>query len=163
MIDGEASSLIDLLSDRVSQVAGLLAVAGFIILYLPSPIVCAVLAFAGVLWLALSYYVCARDAFVQRRPKDFLFFFLLMAPVWAAIVILATRNAEVDLNWEKITHEFTTFGVLQLAGIAGLAFRGYAGLTRIYQKTRKKCPDCAEMVLAEAHVCKHCAYRWSGP
>lgn len=142
--------------------AGLLAVAGFVILYLPSPIVCAVLAFAGVLWLALAYYICARDALVQRTLKDFLFLFLLVAPVCAAIVILATRDAEVDLNWERITHEFTTFGVLQSAGIAGLAFRGYAELTRIYQNTRKKCPDCAEMVLAEAHVCKHCAYRWSG-
>ena len=25
----------------------------------------------------------------------------------------------------------------------------------------KKCPDCAEYVRLEAHVCKHCGYRWS--
>ena len=24
----------------------------------------------------------------------------------------------------------------------------------------KKCPDCAELVLAEARVCKHCGYRF---
>jgi hypothetical protein len=24
----------------------------------------------------------------------------------------------------------------------------------------KQCPDCAETVLAEAHVCKHCGYRF---
>jgi hypothetical protein len=26
--------------------------------------------------------------------------------------------------------------------------------------TRKKCPDCAELVLVEARVCKHCGYRF---
>jgi hypothetical protein len=25
----------------------------------------------------------------------------------------------------------------------------------------KKCPDCAETVLAEARVCKHCGYRFT--
>jgi uncharacterized protein involved in response to NO len=142
-------------------VAGILAVAGFVILYLPSSVVCAFLAFAGLLWLALAYYICARDAIIKKTPRDLLFLFLLVVPALVAIVVLTTRNAEVDLNWEKITHAVTTFGVLQVAGIAGLAFRGYAELTRIYQSTRKKCPDCAEMVLAEAHVCKHCGYRWS--
>ena len=27
--------------------------------------------------------------------------------------------------------------------------------------THKKCPDCAELVLSEARVCKHCGYRFS--
>lgn len=27
----------------------------------------------------------------------------------------------------------------------------------------KRCPDCAEEVLAAARVCKHCRYRWDEP
>lgn len=27
----------------------------------------------------------------------------------------------------------------------------------------KKCPDCAEMVLPDARVCRHCGFRWSPP
>jgi hypothetical protein len=27
----------------------------------------------------------------------------------------------------------------------------------------KQCPDCAETVLADARVCKHCGYRFAGP
>jgi hypothetical protein len=30
------------------------------------------------------------------------------------------------------------------------------------QATTKKCPDCAETVLADARVCKHCGYRFRG-
>jgi ribosomal protein L37AE/L43A len=29
------------------------------------------------------------------------------------------------------------------------------------EKTTKKCPDCAETVLADAKVCKHCGYRFA--
>jgi len=29
--------------------------------------------------------------------------------------------------------------------------------------TNKTCPDCAETVLREANVCKHCGYRFAAP
>ena len=29
-------------------------------------------------------------------------------------------------------------------------------------EVRKKCPDCAELVLFEARVCKHCGCRFAG-
>jgi len=31
------------------------------------------------------------------------------------------------------------------------------------QATTKKCPDCAETILADARVCKHCGYRFAPP
>ena len=30
----------------------------------------------------------------------------------------------------------------------------------VSRATYKKCPDCAEFVLVEARVCKHCGYRF---
>jgi len=46
------------------------------------------------------------------------------------------------------------------AGIAA-AFIGSAMLLRSSQAKTKKCPECAETVLADANVCKHCGYRFA--
>ena len=48
------------------------------------------------------------------------------------------------------------------AGVAA-AFIGSAMLLRSRQARTKKCPDCAETVLADANVCKHCGYRFASP
>jgi hypothetical protein len=48
------------------------------------------------------------------------------------------------------------------AGVAA-AFIGSAMLLRSRQAKTKKCPDCAETVLADANVCKHCGYRFASP
>jgi hypothetical protein len=39
------------------------------------------------------------------------------------------------------------------------AFRG----DRRAEQVPKPCPDCAELVRAEARVCKHCGYRFAPP
>jgi hypothetical protein len=46
------------------------------------------------------------------------------------------------------------------AGVAA-AFIGSVMLLRSRQPKTKKCPDCAETVLADANVCKHCGYRFT--
>ena len=46
------------------------------------------------------------------------------------------------------------------AGVAA-AFIGSVILLRSRQAKTKKCPDCAETVLADANVCKHCGYRFA--
>ena len=46
------------------------------------------------------------------------------------------------------------------AGVAA-AFIGSAMLFLRRQAKTKKCPDCAETVLADANVCKHCGYRFA--
>ena len=46
------------------------------------------------------------------------------------------------------------------AGVAA-AFIGSVMLLRSGQAKTKKCPDCAETVLADANVCKHCGYRFA--
>ena len=48
------------------------------------------------------------------------------------------------------------------AGVAA-AFIGSAMLLRSRQAGTKKCPGCAETVLADANVCKHCGYRFASP
>jgi hypothetical protein len=48
------------------------------------------------------------------------------------------------------------------AGVAA-AFIGSAMLLRSRQARTKKCPDCAETVLADAKVCKHCGCRFASP
>jgi Uncharacterised protein family UPF0547 len=46
------------------------------------------------------------------------------------------------------------------AGLAA-AFIGSVMLLQSRQAKTKKCPDCAETVLADANVCKHCGYRFA--
>ena len=46
------------------------------------------------------------------------------------------------------------------AGVAA-AFIGSVMLLLSRQAITKKCPDCAETVLADANVCKHCGYRFA--
>jgi hypothetical protein len=48
------------------------------------------------------------------------------------------------------------------AGVAA-AFIGSMMLLRSRQAKTKKCPDCAETVLADANVCKHCGCRFASP
>ena len=48
------------------------------------------------------------------------------------------------------------------AGVAA-AFIGSVMLLQSRQAKTKKCPDCAETVLADANVCKHCGCRFASP
>jgi Uncharacterised protein family UPF0547 len=50
-----------------------------------------------------------------------------------------------------------------LAGLGGvlLAGRRFGAASDVPERRLKKCPDCAETVLADANVCKHCGYRFA--
>ena len=49
-----------------------------------------------------------------------------------------------------------------LAGLGGLLLAGvgFGAARDVPSRRLKKCPDCSETVLADAHVCKHCGYRF---
>lgn len=55
-------------------------------------------------------------------------------------------------------------GAFTLAGL-GSSFGAHDELARMWAEedspTQKKCPDCAETVLYDARVCKHCGYRFT--
>jgi hypothetical protein len=51
-------------------------------------------------------------------------------------------------------------GVLGLAGAGILSGRWQPAGAPDYGRRTKKCPDCAERILADANVCKHCGYRF---
>jgi ribosomal protein L32 len=47
-----------------------------------------------------------------------------------------------------------------LALLGGLIMRRPQQRAPASDATTKQCPDCAETILAQAHVCKHCGYRF---
>ena len=56
------------------------------------------------------------------------------------------------------------FALPMIALVVWLVVRRTRGAesVSVSRGAHKKCPDCAELVLVEARVCKHCGYRFAG-
>ena len=50
--------------------------------------------------------------------------------------------------------------IVAVACVVAVVVRRNNAERKQFAATHKKCPDCAEMVLADAHVCKHCGFRF---
>lgn len=77
-------------------------------------------------------------------------------------------NGAVDASAEGTVVPFSIAIYVSFAGIA-LAIAGSNMLRQSATESgmaatgKKKCPDCAETVLADAQVCKHCGFRFPPP
>ena len=93
---------------------------------------------------------------------------LLLKIVGAVWALIGMANIS-GMPWKEFSSGWLTFGLLfnmLLFIVPGLILYGLGALVarrrRINQpspETHVKCPDCAELVLREAKVCKHCGCR----
>lgn len=78
---------------------------------------------------------------------------------WAArigAVVLAIVVIVTVAGWQKGgAKPFFITGIVLL----GL-WAAYSWIDWPWHREKKRCPDCAEYVAAEANVCKHCGYRF---
>jgi hypothetical protein len=78
--------------------------------------------------------------------------------VWIGSAILtavvAGRKDRSVLLWLVLGGIFSLFALLVVACLPSLDERSEAGPS---PKTHVKCPDCRELVLKDARVCKHCS------
>lgn len=146
------------LKDWISIVAALVAVISFGLTYIRSD---GILFALGLMGLAYGLF---SGAFVTvlfirwgRRRRGL--FLLLLIP-FVLLVAFCTFGFVIA----AVEDGFSNFNFLNFFGILGFLLAivfGVGALHDSYTTSHKACPDCAETVLAKAHVCKHCGYRWS--
>lgn len=59
---------------------------------------------------------------------------------------------------EKKPNFATVMGVISILALATLTTLAWREIQKAAQPAKKKCPDCAEMVLKDARKCKHCEH-----
>jgi hypothetical protein len=115
-------------------------------------------------WFALVGIPCAVVLFVPRRRWA-----LRLADAVAIVPALAigwalTRDLPARLPDSTDVARDLYWGVWLSAGGVILAVLGSLAATVIHERIEasavKRCPDCAEEVLREARVCKHCGHRF---
>lgn len=79
-------------------------------------------------------------------------------PAFAAVFGLGAPELIVIVIILTILAALTVVVVWIFVAIVG---RGNGNPASLPSQAQKKCPDCAEFVLAEARVCKHCGYRFA--
>lgn len=88
-------------------------------------------------WVIFSMVVGFIASSKGRSAFGFFLLAIFLSPIIAGIIVLAVQNNSP----------------------AAVAARETATATAVSPRTHTKCPDCAELVLKEAKVCKHCGCR----
>jgi Uncharacterised protein family UPF0547 len=123
------------------------------------------IAFLVALLLVPPVYVAvhylAKFAGWTRRP---------LSELWDHLVPLSVACWGICAFWFATTSADDRISSVRLAGAMTVVAAPVAGILRIVtsarrrrlaeRASRKRCPDCAEQVKAEAHVCRHCGYRF---
>lgn len=97
-------------------------------------------------WLGLSIVVGVAANSRGRNPVGWTLLAILISPLLAGLLVLA-------LGGERKPHNGgSTFYDPKV---------GYRTPPPPSMMGKKKCPDCAEEVLADARICKHCRHQFS--
>lgn len=134
---------------------------------------------SGTGWILVVFAVAVALECYRVRDRDERTRWVLVAGVLLiAYTIYAGTGSRLDLTFTTSNplsptvtrHASPGIGVY-MAGIGGaivalggatvMGFDAGLGATAV-ARSRKRCPDCAEVVLADAKVCKHCGYRFDG-
>jgi hypothetical protein len=79
--------------------------------------------------------------------------FILWLALAIIVAILASKRGRSGILWFLISVVISPL----IAGLLVLVLSNQSlGNKQITVKTHKKCPDCAEFVMRDAKVCKHC-------
>lgn len=83
--------------------------------------------------------------------------FLLWAALAIVVAVLASNRGRSGLLWFLIAVVISPL----IAGLLVLVLSSHAlGQEKISTSTHKKCPECAEFVMQDAKVCKHCGIKF---
>lgn len=83
--------------------------------------------------------------------------FLFWAAFAVVVAILASNRGRSGLLWFFIAVVISPL----IAGLLVLVLPSHAlGNQSVTTNTHKKCPDCAEFVMLDAKVCKHCGAKF---
>lgn len=113
---------------------------------------------AGAVGLLVALLFLVAAAFVLAKPR----FASVIFGIAAALALLGAAGSDFTDLYAWAT---------AAAVLAGLSFFGFrakraedaareAAAPRVDIRPTKTCPDCAETVLADANVCRHCGYRF---
>jgi amino acid transporter len=84
--------------------------------------------------------------------------------LWLPKIIIATSVLlPLAIFIEEGADYFTSFRSMQLGGAVALPVMlivYISGLRERYKETHKPCPECCNVVIANARVCQYCSFRW---
>jgi uncharacterized protein UPF0547 len=126
----------------------------------------------GWMLIALALGIAASGYRVSQGKWTARWVPIVLCVITAGLIVLSTNSKDlrtlypVGPDGNLITTQpgmVANLGIAIYVAGAGVAaaFIGSVTLLRSSQAKTKKCPDCAETVLADANVCKHCGYRFA--
>jgi Uncharacterised protein family UPF0547 len=126
----------------------------------------------GWMFIALALGIAVSGYWVSQGRWSARWAPIVLCVIAAGLIVLNDENLRalypVGPDGNPITTEpamVANLGIAIYVAWAGVAaaFIGSVMLLRSRQAKTKKCPDCAETVLADANVCFHCGYRFASP
>lgn len=152
-------------TDPLVQIGSILGGVTSVVALVTSRQIVVALGVAGLIYAIAAACFCLRGAF--RQTNSWMGALLLASGVGTAVFAAeALSDRWFPPWWHTRYGDVHKFGLLQLAGILGIALGGALVRAELEERHRKQvqiCPDCLEECPKGAHVCRWCGWRWSGP
>ncbi|PZU23807.1 MAG: hypothetical protein DI589_05930 [Shinella sp.] len=101
----------------------------------------------------------------MQRMGALMGFVLLWLICGIVTAIIAANKGRSGIGWLIIGFILGIFGIILIACMPSLKPQTVTLISADTSPTlvaaSKKCPDCAEIILVDAKVCKHCGFRFS--